>query len=336
MAPSLPCEDRRSDRRHDQRRVLLVATMRNEGPYILEWVAYHRSIGFTDILICTNGCIDESPRLVDRLEALGLVIHLRNDVPDGAEAQLSGYALAERHPVLDAVDWAMVLDADEFLNIHVGRHHVDDLIDAVDATAVLVNWRVFGSSGHDAWEPGLVTERFTRAAPLDSGVNRSFKTLFTNIHGYHCKLLPHQPRFPLDGQQTRLRYVDGAGRVLPAYFFDESRNMFLQSEPGTVTWRLAQINHYNTRSRDDYLVKHRRSNGLNATWDRESCWPVFNRNEEEDRTIDGKLADAKHRLAAMHRDTQLHECHALCCALYGRHVTQLKADERSALSSAIS
>ena len=59
-------------------RILLVATMRNEGPYILEWLAYHRCIGFTDVLVCTNDCVDESPALLDRLEGLGLLVHLRS------------------------------------------------------------------------------------------------------------------------------------------------------------------------------------------------------------------------------------------------------------------
>ncbi len=310
------------------RRVLLVATMRNEGPFILEWVAYHRAIGFTDILICTNGCVDDSPLLVDRLAALGLALHIRNDVPDGQEAQLSGYALAQKHPVLRLADWAMVLDADEFLNVHVGGGTVQDLIGAVPgATAYLVNWRVFGSSGRVAWHPGLVTERFTRAAPLASGVNYPFKTLFTRLDAYHCTLLPHQPRFPLDGRGDGLRYVDGGGHGLANYFFDESRNAFLQSEPGTVSWTLAQVNHYNTRSREDYLVKHRRSDGLNAKWDRDACWPVFDRNEEEDRTILGKLAGAKRLLAAMHADARLHALHERCCALYGAHVTRLRDED---------
>jgi len=312
------------------RRILLVATMRNEGPYVLEWVAYHRACGFTDVLICTNGCIDDSPRLLDRLEELGMAFHIRNDVPEGHEAQLSGYALAEKHPVMQGAEWALVLDGDEFLNVHVGQGNVNDLIDAVPgATAVLVNWRVFGSSGHTTWQPGFVTERFTRAAALESGVNLPFKTLFTCIEAYHCKLLPHQPRFPIDPGKQVLRYVDGAGRALPSYFFDESRDAFLQSEEGSVSWRLAQINHYNTRTREDYLVKHQRTDGLNAKWDRDACWPVFDRNEEEDRTIVDKLAATRKLLASMLSDTILRERHDRCCELYGRHIGRLRAEESS-------
>ena len=233
-------------------RTLLVATMRNEGPYIPEWLAYHRAIGFTDIVICTNDCVDGSPALLDRLQALGLLTHLPHIVEPGDKPQLAAYARAETLPILREADWVMVLDADEFLNIHVGEGRVIDLIRAVPgSTAVLVNWRVFGSSGHRTWSSGFGTERYTRAASLEHGVNRSYKTLFTRAEAYDCKLLPHQPRFPRPEALRTLRYVDGAGSTLPARYYDESCGDFLQSEPGAVSWKLAQINHYVASDSDD-------------------------------------------------------------------------------------
>jgi len=32
-------------------RVLCVSTIRNEGPYLVDWVAHHRAAGVTDFLI---------------------------------------------------------------------------------------------------------------------------------------------------------------------------------------------------------------------------------------------------------------------------------------------
>jgi hypothetical protein len=93
---------------------------------------------------------------------------------------LAAYARIEKLPVLREVDWAMVLDADEFLNIHIGSGTISDLIEAVpQATAFLINWRIFGNSGRIEWQPGLVTARFNKAALLDDPVNLSFKTVFT-------------------------------------------------------------------------------------------------------------------------------------------------------------
>ncbi len=314
----------------EKRSILLVATMRDEGPFVLEWAAYHLAIGFTDLVVCTNDCCDDSPALLDRLAALAPVTHLRTRVSPGGKAQLEAYAQAETLPIVRSAEWAMVLDADEFLNVHVGAGRVSDLIEAVPAaTAFLVNWRLFGNDGHATWQSGLVTERFTRAARRDDAVNRSFKTLFRHLDAYGCKLMPHQPRYPRADRLGDLVYVDGAGHRLPPYFCDESRDSFLQSEPGTVRWTLAQVNHYNTRSREDYLVKHWRGGGLNVAWDREESWAIFNRNEESDLTLSRQLDATRATLERWLCDDQLRRCHERCRDLYAKHVAALRIDTGS-------
>ena len=54
--------------------------MRNEGPFLVEWVCWYRMLGFTDLLIVTNDCTDHSPELLDHLAQAGWVHHLRSDV----------------------------------------------------------------------------------------------------------------------------------------------------------------------------------------------------------------------------------------------------------------
>ncbi len=302
------------------RRFLLVATMRNEGPFILEWVAYHRAIGFTDIIVCTNDCLDGSPLLLDRLAALGVLAHHRTVLAPGDKPQLAAYAQVQMLPIVTQADWVMVLDADEFLNVHVGSGTVEDLVaGAPNATAILVNWRVFGSAGHHAASEQRVTQRFTRAATLHHGVNWSFKTLFTQVDAYHCRFMPHQPRYPLPERLAALHYVDGASRTLPRYFVDESRDAFLQSEPGTVSWHLAQVNHYHTRSWEDYLVKHHRGNGLNDVLARDRNWFAFDRNEVSDRTILRHDTAMARGVAKMLADSAIRQAHETCHALYRSH-----------------
>ena len=275
---------------------ILIATMRNEGPFILEWVAYHRLIGFGRVLVCSNDCDDGSPVLLDALAEEGLIEHIPCAPGPDEQPQLFAYAAAERRLRDGGVGWAMVLDADEFLNVHIGEGRLADLIEAgEDATAVLVNWRVFGSSGHERWSPDPVTARFTRAAAVEHGVNWSYKTLFDQFDAYHCPLLPHGPGFARDEAVAAVRPVDGGGRTLGERYARSAE--FLQSEPGTVSWRLAQVNHYNTRSWEDYVVKHRRGGGLAVTWEREAGWAVWNRNEEEDRSIQRHLPGVRRLLA---------------------------------------
>jgi hypothetical protein len=303
--------------------IVLVATMRNEGPYLLEWIAYHRLIGFTDILICTNDCVDGSPELLDELERHGVVRHIRCTPGPQDEPQLFAYDEAAARLASDWPDVLMVLDADEYLNIHVGSGTVPELLTAVpDATAFLINWRIFGSSGHERWSSEPVLRRYTRAAVREHGVNRSFKTLFTRPDAYHCPLLPHGPGFAREERLAELRPVDGAGIHLPIHYARSEE--FLQTEPGAVTWTLAQVNHYNTRSWQDYVVKHHRGGGLGQErWDRDANWEAFNRNEELDTSIQRHLPEVEKRLAEILSDPVIRDCYERCLDLYGRHVDEL-------------
>ena len=303
-------------------RTALVATMRNEGPYLLEWVVYHRLIGFNEIVVCTNDCVDDSPALLDLLAARGFLRHLPcASQPDG-RAQLHAYRQVEALYGDDWPDWIMVLDADEFLDVHLGSGSVADLIAAVpDATAFLVNWRIFGSSGHDRWSSEPVTRRFTRAATRDHGVNWSYKTLFRHPDAYRCPLLAHGPGYAREERLHDLHPVDGGGRPLPERYARSEG--FLQSKPGTVSWELAQVNHYNTRARQDYLVKHRRGGGLGlGRWDRDENWRVFDRNEEEDIGIQRHLPALEAALGDMLADPAIRAAHERCCRLYQEHVAQ--------------
>ena len=70
-------------------RVTAVSMMKDEAPYLIEWVAHHLAVGFTDILVYTNDCTDGTDDMLIRLEELGLAHHRRNDIPEGVKPQPS-------------------------------------------------------------------------------------------------------------------------------------------------------------------------------------------------------------------------------------------------------
>lgn len=302
---------------------VLVATMRNEGPYILEWLAYHRLIGFTEVVICSNECVDGSSELLALLAARGLLHHLPCKPAADEPAQLFAYRQAEALLSRAWPDVLMVLDADEFLNIHVGAGTVSDLLVAVPAASTIhVNWRIFGSSGHERWSSESVLRRFTLAAEQQHGVNWSYKTMFTRPDAYHCPLLPHGPGHARPERLGELRPVDGGGRPLPERY--ARAETFLQTEPGRVCWALAQVNHYNTRSWEDYLAKHHRGGGLGTErWDRDGNWRVFDRNEEQDRSIQRHLPSLDEAMSDLLADPAIRQAHERCCRRYGDHVAAL-------------
>ena len=58
--------------------VVLTTMAKDEGPYLLEWVAYHHLLGFTDILFLTNDCSDGTDEMLDAL-AEGRACRLDSD-----------------------------------------------------------------------------------------------------------------------------------------------------------------------------------------------------------------------------------------------------------------
>ena len=58
---------------------VIVGCMKNEAPYIVEWVAYHRAMGMDNFLIYTNGCEDGTSEILDRLQEMGVLQHRNND-----------------------------------------------------------------------------------------------------------------------------------------------------------------------------------------------------------------------------------------------------------------
>ncbi|MDH5530269.1 MAG: glycosyltransferase family 2 protein, partial [Paracoccaceae bacterium] len=60
-------------------RFLAILTVRNEGAFLIDWLAHHRASGFTDFLVFSNDCQDGTDLMLDRLSAMGWLTHVRND-----------------------------------------------------------------------------------------------------------------------------------------------------------------------------------------------------------------------------------------------------------------
>ena len=235
-------------------RILAVLTVRNEGAFLLEWLAHHRAVGFTDFLVFSNDCTDGTDEILDRLADIGQLTHIRNPAPFAQGPQWAALKTASSHPLFAAADWAMVLDIDEFVNIHTGGHRIPDLLAALPhATAIPLTWRMFGNAGVIPFTDTPVRHTFIRAAPaiLHWPWRASlFKTLF-RVDGSYSKLGVHRPRNPDAARLNHQRWFDGSGRELP----NQYRTSGVISPLGTDNFQLAQLNHYALGSMQNYLVK---------------------------------------------------------------------------------
>ena len=204
--------------------VTAVSMMKDEGPFLIEWIAHHLAVGFTDLLVYTNDCSDGTDDLLIRLEQLGLAHHRRNDIPEGLSPQPSALNYAQEDPVVQQSDWVMVFDADEFLSIRYGDGRLDGLISATKAqgaNGIVVTWRIFGSGGVVDWSRSPVTEQYLMAAPQSWNKGWGVKTLFTFDADY-WKLGIHRPKMKTRHIKTdfpdRVKWLNGSGAVMEDYF----------------------------------------------------------------------------------------------------------------------
>lgn len=257
---------------------LLVATVKNEGANILEWVAHHRLCGFDRIQIYQNDSTDTTVRSLRVLDRLGIIEFYQNAHKQGA-FQARAYRRAARSEAYAASDWCMTLDGDEFLNVRVGDGKVTDLINACPdaADAIMVNWRVFGSAGQKRINTDLITKRFVRAEVEDRVATRvtPYKTLARTASYKRPGI--HLPHDPLKEDPV---LCNGSG--LLAHEFE--RKNWRGTDPAVR--KFAQVNHYMLRDLSSFLLKHIRGSA-NAPHRKIDLkyWRHFDRNEEEDTSL---------------------------------------------------
>lgn len=262
--------------------------MKDEGPFVLEWIAHHLAVGFTDILVYTNDCSDGTDDMLIRLEELGLAHHRRNVIPPGQRPQPSALNHAQDEPLVGQSDWVLVFDADEFLCIKHGDGTLDPMLDAaVDqgANGIVITWRIFGSGGVQEWSRAPVTEQYLMAAPADWNKGWGVKTLF-RFDPDHWKLGIHRPKMKNKWLETdyprSIKWLNGSGRPMEDYF----KFRGWRSITRTIGYDWAQMNHYAVKSIDSYAMRKFRGN-VNFKKDKYNAdyWALQDRNEVRDDTM---------------------------------------------------
>ncbi len=289
-----------------------VSMMKDEGPYLLEWVAHHFAVGFTDLVVYTNDCSDGTDDMLIRLQELGLVQHRRNDIPEGMKPQPSALKYAQNEPEVGNSDWIMVFDADEFLCIRQGDGTLDTLIDgikAAGANGMVITWRIFGSGGVVNWSRDPVSEQYLMAAPQMWNKGWGVKTLF-QFDPDKWNLGIHRPKLKnkmLDtGFPETVKWLNGSGRDMEEYFKFRGWRSIVR----TIGYDWAQINHYAVKSVDSYAIRKFRGNVNNkADKYNDDYWSLQDRNEVRDDTMLRYSARRSAIVADLLSDSALNRLH---------------------------
>jgi|HubBroStandDraft_1064217.scaffolds.fasta_scaffold55935_1 hypothetical protein len=254
------------------------AIIRNEAPYLREWIEFHRIVGVERFFLYEHGSNDDWRSILGAYVAAGIVEVQVATWPTTPLCQVQAYQHFIRIHSGENMLVAFI-GCDEFLfspcfeTIQAGLAQLP-----VDVWgAVGVNRMCFGSSGQENKTEGLVIERFTFRPADCFRLNREIKSI------------------------VRMDRVESANSG--AYGFCVNGGIFSASGEqldGAITTRpvhnLLRVNYYGTKSRQEYFLRV-------ASWRSDTPVPRdpaeferYQAAEVEDRTIWRFLPRLKDRL----------------------------------------
>lgn len=248
--------------------------------YALEWIKYHKHIGFDDIFIYLNN-VDKQTK--HNLENYKLdYVHLI-DWP-GSVQQLLAYNdfIADRS---NPFDWGLFIDVDEFF-VPRGFKSAKEAFDYYkDYYAVAFNWKIFGSNGLEKadFSRGVI-ERFTSC---QRGLNQHIKTAlnFKQIRRNYVVLDDVRfcnPHFV--GVASRAYFTIRADMLCYVHGPWAPADDFIASN-----WNRPYIAHYLTKSREEFMERRSRVRADTASPrdNLDEFWSEHNLNDEQSLEVVG-------------------------------------------------
>lgn len=315
---------------NEKPRFIVVTPMKDEGPFVLEWVAHNKAIGADDIVVFSNDCTDGSDALLRRLHDIGAITHVDNTSERSGSPQKRAYKRFLKMRIAGDDDWVIPIDADEHINVKTGDHTLQALVDAVpDAQMISMTWRLFGNSGVETYQDRFLSDQFHHAAP--EWMPRppqawGFKTMFKR--GLWDFIGVHRPKRPRIASMDAAHWYNGSGQPMPErYFTGQWRSM-----RDSVGYDLVQINHYALKSCESYLVKklrgraHHTGEALGLDY-----WNMMNQNASKDRSVDAVADRKKAQYDQLAADPALADLHRQCCDLHKARIAQLRQEPDTAV-----
>jgi hypothetical protein len=310
-------------------RTLIVTTMKNEGPFLLEWIAYHRAIGVTDILVYTNDCTDGTDTFLQLLQGKGICEHRQNPWKKGdlANPQHSALQASEAEPVVQNADWSICMDCDEFINIKLGDGTLQTLYAAMgDANMISMTWRLFGDSGVVTYEDKPVIAQFDRCAPeiiRKPHQAWGFKTLFRNTEIFR-KFGVHRPKGLQPEHWHQIRWLNGSGKPMPKNILRNGWRSTLES----YGYDWVQLNHYAVRSVESFLVKRDRGRVNHTDRDQgRNYWFRMSHNQDQDSSICNRLPLFQAEMDRLLADPEIRAAHEYSVAKHREKIAELMMQE---------
>lgn len=231
----------------------IVATCKNEVVYLIEWIAYHLSIGFDAIFIYSNGNDDGSDELLESLHNAGFIYYIKNIVGEGASAQDKAYAhaLTVNKEVLN-YEWSLFIDVDEFFVLN--EFMFSSLADYLDwqnrseTDAIALNWLFSKPVENSDWINSPITKRLPH---FNKEASAHIKTFF-KPH----KFSGSSPHFPLCNNNYKYSYRTSSRDIHEKSI--KKNDLSFTDNPKNSH---AYVIHYFNRSIPEFIWKYSRNRG---------------------------------------------------------------------------
>ena len=257
--------------------VRICAVSKNEGRYLCEWIFFHQIVGVDHITIYDNGSTDDTLEVLRSFVDSGFVDLIDWPMPSPSQsAAYQHFIEGHRGPY-----WVAFIDIDEFLFSPVFPT-ISEALSAIPhrSSAVGINWACFGNSGHRAYSPELVIERFHWRLASSNPVNTHIKSLIWMDQDVYVGNDPH--------------------------FFAVEHGTFTENgDPihgplsGSHSSSLLRLNHYVTKSDEELAGKIARGRADLAQLRQLSEFDGYHAREVDDRDIQRFLPELKRRLECL-------------------------------------
>lgn len=209
----------------------IVAIMKNEGPYLKEWLDFHILVGVTKFYLYDNDSSDNTTEILKPYIERGIVEY--TFFPGKAQQQNAYIDMLNKHSM--ETRWLAIIDLDEFL-VPVNHETLPDYLNTLpkNTAQLVVGWEQYGSSGHKTKPDGLLMENYKRHAAKSWGVKS-----IVNPRLVYETSNPHVHKvagFTVDENGKKL------GRII-------------QTEKRNITTHKIRCNHYVTKSFAEYVAR---------------------------------------------------------------------------------
>ena len=148
--------------RHDktakfENELAIAAIMKNEGPYLKEWLDFHLMVGVDKFYLYDNESTDDTEKILAPYIRRGVVEYTYFP----GERQQSPAYIDALNRFSDKTRWMALIDLDEFI-VPVNHKTIPEFLRTLPGnfSTLVLTWVMYGSSGHVKKPQGLVMENY--------------------------------------------------------------------------------------------------------------------------------------------------------------------------------